>query len=126
MNLIPSISRKPENTMTSLLVVGATGQQGGGVISALLGYGRTDLTIKALTRNTSSAAAQSLSRKAVQLCKGDLLDRQSLLNALDGVDAAYLVTDFRGPEDIEGEMKQGKQFVDAAKESGCPFPSWIV
>ncbi|KAK7223284.1 hypothetical protein V2G26_011287 [Clonostachys chloroleuca] len=103
--------------MTSVLVVGATGQQGGGIISALLGYGRTDLTIKALTRNTSSAAAQSLSKKGVQLCKGDLLDRQSLLNALNGMDVAYLVTDFRGPEDIEGETKQGKQFVDAAKES---------
>ncbi|CAH0030523.1 unnamed protein product [Clonostachys rhizophaga] len=104
--------------MTSVLVVGATGQQGGGVISALLGYGRTDLTIKALTRNTSSAPAQTLSKKGVQLCKGDLLDRQSLLNALNDVDVAYLVTDFRGPGDIEGEMKQGKQFVDVAKESG--------
>jgi uncharacterized protein YbjT (DUF2867 family) len=54
----------------------------------------------------------------VQPVKGDLLDRQSIFKALEGVDAAYLVTDFRGPEDVEGELKQGKQFVDVAKEAG--------
>lgn len=102
----------------TILVVGATGQQGGGVINALLSTGRSDLSIRALTRNPSSSSAKALEKKGVQPYRGDLLDRQSLVKALAGVDYAYLVTDFRGPEDIEGELKQGKQFIDAAKEAG--------
>lgn len=104
--------------MPSILVVGATGQQGGGVINALLSHGRDDLVVRALTRNPASRAAKSLEARGVQPVKGDLLDRQSLMAALTGVDSAYLVTDFRGPEDIEGELKQGRLFIDTAKESG--------
>ncbi|RSL47456.1 hypothetical protein CEP53_009934 [Fusarium sp. AF-6] len=104
--------------MPTFLVVGATGQQGGGVVEALLASDHPDLTIRALTRNPSSSAAQALASRGVQPVKGDLLDRQSISKALEGADAAYLVTDFRGPEDVEGELKQGKQFVDAAKEAG--------
>lgn len=103
---------------TKILVVGATGQQGGGVVNALLSLGSTDLTITASTRNPTSAAAQKLSSKGVGLCKGDLLDRESLVAALADVDAAYLVTDFRGPEGVSGELQQGRQFVDCAREAG--------
>lgn len=104
--------------MPTILVVGATGQQGGGVINALLASGSTDLKIRALTRNPASSAAQALSKRGIEPVKGNLLDRQSLAKALTGCDAAYLVTDFRGPEDIDGELKQGRQFVDAAAEAG--------
>lgn len=109
--------------MAVILVVGATGQQGGGVINALLASGRTDLSIRALTRNPSSASAQALAQRGVHAFKGDLLDRQSVVDALEGVDAAYLVTDFRGPEDVAGELRQGRQFVDAAKETGMSQPT---
>ncbi|KAH7366767.1 hypothetical protein B0T11DRAFT_274057 [Plectosphaerella cucumerina] len=104
--------------MPTILVVGATGQQGGGVINALLSHGNTDLVIRALTRNPSSAAAKTVLARGVQPVKGDLLDRPSLLAALTGVDQAYLVTDFRGPDDVEGELKQGRLFIDTAKEAG--------
>ena len=104
--------------MPTVLVVGATGQQGGGVTSALLASGRSDLKIHALTRNPSSGAAQALSKRGVVPVKGDLLSRPDLEKALRGIDAAYLVTDFRGPEDVQGELKQGRQFIDVAKEAG--------
>lgn len=104
--------------MPTILVVGATGQQGGGVINALLASGSTDLKIRALTRNPSSSAAHALSKRGIEPVKGDLLNRQSLIKALTGCDAAYLVTDFRGPEDIVGELRQGRQFADAAAEAG--------
>ncbi|KAG5745334.1 hypothetical protein H9Q70_011966 [Fusarium xylarioides] len=82
--------------MPTILVVGATGQQGGGVVKALLSSGRTDLVVRALTRNPTSGPAYSLAYRGVQLVKGDLLDPESLARALGGADAAYLVTDFRG------------------------------
>ncbi|KAH6656181.1 hypothetical protein F5X68DRAFT_178887 [Plectosphaerella plurivora] len=104
--------------MPTIFVVGGTGQQGGGVLNALLSHGHSDLVIRALTRNPSSSAARTLETRGVQPVKGDLLDRSSLLAALAGVDRAYLVTDFRGPEDVEGELKQGRLFIDTAKEAG--------
>lgn len=104
--------------MPTVLVVGATGQQGGGVVNALLSTGRSDLTIRALTRNPGSDSAKALARKGVEPHQGDLLNRSSLAKALLGVDYAYLVTDFRGPEDVHGELKQGKEFIDSAKEAG--------
>ncbi|GME61919.1 hypothetical protein CEP52_008575 [Neofusicoccum parvum] len=104
--------------MPTILIVGATGQQGGGVVNALLATGRIDLSLRALTRNPSSASATALSARGVQPVKGDLLDRASVAQALKDCDAAYLVTDFRGREDVDGELKQGRQFVDAAKELG--------
>ncbi|KAK7429843.1 hypothetical protein QQZ08_003688 [Neonectria magnoliae] len=113
-----SESAQSQSTMPTFLIAGATGQQGGGVVEALLASGHPDLTIRALTRNPSSSAAQALERRGVQAVKGDLLDRESLVRAFEGVDAAYLVTDFRGPEDVEGELKQGRQYVDVAKDAG--------
>lgn len=104
--------------MPAILVVGATGQQGGGVINALLATKPPNLEIRVLTRNPGSAAAISLKRRGVILVRGDLGDRTSLQNALEGCGAAYLVTDFRGPEDIQGELSQGRLFVDIVKETG--------
>lgn len=104
--------------MKTILVVGATGQQGGGVVDALLASSRTDITIRALTRNPSSSSAQKLQAQGAHLCQGDLLDDRSVEEALRGVDAAYLVTEFRGPKGVEGELEQGYRFVDAAKRAG--------
>lgn len=50
--------------------------------------------------------------------QGNLEDRKSLNRALEGIDVAYLVTDFRGPGGIEGELKQGRGFVDACQSVG--------
>ncbi len=104
--------------MPSILVSGATGQQGGGVIKALLNAQVPTLKILALTRNPESSAAVNLSRRGVEIVKGDLFDRDSLLAALKDRDAAYLVTDFRSAEDVPGEIRQGKLFIDCAKETG--------
>lgn len=88
------------------------------MVDALLALGSTNITVKALTRNPASSAAQKLAIQGVEVCKGDLTDRGSLVAALAGVKAAYLVTDYNGPEDVSGEIKQGRQFVDCAKEAG--------
>lgn len=104
--------------MPTILVTGGTGQQGGAVIDALLTSPTDDLVVRALTRNTKSSAAQALTHRGVQLYRGDLTDSNSLIVALDGCDAAHLVTDFRNPDDIAGELRQGYTFIDAAKQVG--------
>lgn len=105
--------------MPRFLVVGATGQQGGAVIQALQASpSHSDVNIRAISRNTQSAAASKLKEQGIELFKADLTDPTSIEAALRGCDAAYLVTDFRGPGDVQGEIEQGKNFVDAAKRAG--------
>lgn len=59
----------------SILVTGATGKQGGAVISALLEAGAGDThTILAVTRNPAAASAKALEAQGVKVFKGDLND----------------------------------------------------
>jgi uncharacterized protein YbjT (DUF2867 family) len=104
--------------MPTILVSGATGQQGGAVVDALINSQVPGLHIRALTRNPDSAVAQSLAARSVEPIRGDLQNKESLLIALKGCDAAYLVTDFRNANDVPGELIQGRTFIDAAKEAG--------
>jgi len=55
-----------------VLVTGATGAQGGAVVSELLKGGK--VSIRAITRNPSAPKAQSLASKGVQVVKTDMSD----------------------------------------------------
>ncbi len=109
-----------------ILVTGATGKQGGAVVTALLearkqSTGAADFEILALTRSPSSPKAQSLSEQpGVTVVKGDLLDEASLVSALQGVDAALLITDYIGIG-VEKEVEQGANFIKAAKQAGVRY-----
>lgn len=116
---IACASLSTSNAMKTILVVGATGQQGGAVVDALLAAAGSDTTIRALTRNPSSHHAQRLGKRGIELCHGDLSDLRTVEEALRGVSLAFLVTDFRGPGEVDGELKQGFQFVGAAKKAGA-------
>ncbi|KAH8813899.1 hypothetical protein DL96DRAFT_1472428 [Flagelloscypha sp. PMI_526] len=97
------------------LVFGATGKQGGATVSALL----TKLpasSICILTRNPSSAAAQRLASKGVQVFKGDMSDILSLISALGNVTALHLVTDYTRGADVE--ISEAKNVITAARKCG--------
>lgn len=101
---------------TTILVVGATGKQGGQVMATLLNSGRSQISLRFLTRNKSSPNATELISKGATAVVGNLSDRQLLLTALKGVNRAYLVTDAGAGEEKEAEL--GINFVEAAKEAG--------
>ena len=63
----------------ALLITGATGKQGGSVITALL-KAEADFEIFALTRNTQSPSAQKLQQKSpnIKLVSGDLDDADAI------------------------------------------------
>jgi uncharacterized protein YbjT (DUF2867 family) len=105
-------------TMTTFLIVGATGKQGGRAISTLFDQQATnkDISLRFITRNTESASAKKLEGKGAKTYKADLFDKESLRQALTGVDRAFLVTDAMAGE--EKEAQQGKTFIDVAKEVG--------
>jgi len=101
----------------NVLVIGATGQQGGGVARQLLSRGHN---IRAFTRNADSAAAQELVRLGAKIAVGNHDDGDSLRQAAEGVDAVYSMTTFF-EAGIEAETRQGKAVADAAKAANVPY-----
>jgi uncharacterized protein YbjT (DUF2867 family) len=73
-----------------VLVVGATGQQGGAVARALLARGHT---VRALTRTPDLTAAVRLAGLGAKVVSGDLADGSSIEAAARGADAAFLLSD---------------------------------
>lgn len=66
-----------------ILLTGATGKQGGAVASHLLRLpSSSSHTIRALTRNPSSPAAQKLASQGIEVVKGDMYKPEELQSAL--------------------------------------------
>ena len=102
------------STKRSVLVTGATGQQGGAVARALLSKGHR---VKALIRKPDSDAARRLMSAGADLVKGDLGDRASVLKAASGVDTVFLMGDSI-EAGVEEETRQGIIAAEAAKDAG--------
>lgn len=103
-----------ECTMSTILVTGATGQQGGTLARVLLDHGHT---VRALTRNGDSQAATQLKKLGADIFEGNFDDSDSLKRAIDGSDAVYVVsTPFE--DGIDAETRQGIAAVDAVNAVG--------
>ncbi len=102
------------STSKFVLVTGATGQQGGAVVQALLARGHR---VRGLTRNAQSASATGLAAQGVEMVSGDFTDHDSLLRATTGVDVIYAMsTPFE--QGMEAETAQGLAITKAAQETG--------
>ncbi len=100
----------------TILVVGATGQQGGAVARHLLKDG---WKVRALVRDPEKETAKALANQGAELVKGDLYDSVSLDNALKGMYGAFSIQNFWLPDvGFDGEIKQGKLIADAAHKAG--------
>ncbi|KAK1776544.1 hypothetical protein QBC45DRAFT_395101 [Copromyces sp. CBS 386.78] len=78
-----------------VVVVGATGNQGGSVARRFLQDPR--YAVRGLTRNTSSPASQALAALGVEMVTADLRDGQSLDAAFAGANIIFSVTDYWEP-----------------------------
>lgn len=96
-----------------ILVIGATGAQGGSVARHLLASGR--FAVRAFTRQPHSENAKALQAAGAEVVAGDLNNKESLVNALQGCAGVYGVTSFW--EHFEAEWQQGVNLVDAVVES---------
>src|SRR5271167_1728322 len=98
-----------------IAVIGATGQQGGGVVRALQASGQ--FKVHALSCNTGKH--RQLAEEVVQAD----LDRPETLNAaFAGADGVFLVTNLGQPG--TDEFKQATAAVRAAKEAGVKHFIW--
>ena len=97
----------------TILVTGATGQQGGAVARQLLSDG---FNVRIMTRNPDQDAVNELKEAGAEVVVGNFDDADSLQAALDGVDGAFSVQNL--DSGIDTEEKWGIAFADAAKKAG--------
>lgn len=109
-----------------LTVFGGTGNQGGSVVNVVLADKTLSSTfqVRAITRNTNSAKAQSLASKGVELATADLNDPSTLGSALKGTHSVFAVTNFWETNSKPIELSQGKAIADACVDSGVKHLVW--
>jgi uncharacterized protein YbjT (DUF2867 family) len=109
-----------------LTVFGATGNQGGSVIKSVLAHPSLSSTykIRAVTRDASKPASQSLANKGCELVVADMSDESSISKAIQGSYAVFSVTDFWSHMNKDIEVKQGKAVADASKAAGVKHLIW--
>ncbi|MFE1074987.1 NmrA family NAD(P)-binding protein [Streptomyces sp. NPDC058783] len=106
------------HTTGTVAVFGATGQQGGAVVDALLDH---KARVRALVRNPQSDRAQALAARGVELAAIRADDPASLAAALAAVKGFYFMTpEANSLEEVEAEIRIGTTLVDAAVEAGVP------
>ena len=99
----------------TVLISGATGQQGGAVARKLLAKG--GFHVRALTRKPDSDKAKELAKLGAEIVVGDLNDVASLKKALTGVWGVWAVQN-TWEAGVEQEEEQGKRFATIAREAG--------
>ena len=98
----------------TILVTGATGQQGGSLVRALAG---SDFALRAMTRKPDSEKAARLRASGVEVLQGDLDDPASLKKALAGAWGVFAVQN-TWEAGVEKEEEQGKRIAELAKQAG--------
>ncbi|MFD7872836.1 NmrA/HSCARG family protein [Streptomyces sp. NPDC059766] len=99
-----------------ILVLAATGGQGGAVTDALLARGAR---IRALVRDPGRDAARRLAGRGAEVVAGSLSDPRSLAAAMKGVTGVFaFTTPFEAG--VEAEVEQGRAILAAAARERVP------
>jgi uncharacterized protein YbjT (DUF2867 family) len=111
---IPATVSFTENGSKTVLITGATGQQGGAVARELLSSG---YRVRAMTRKPEAEKARELAALGSEVVRGDLDDEASLEKALGGAWGTFAVQN-TWEAGVEKEEEQGKRFANVAKRAG--------
>lgn len=110
--------------MKTIVVTGATGAQGGGLVRAILNDPQKEFTVRAVTRNPDSEKAKALAAIGVEVVAANLDDQSSLERAFSGAYGAYCVTNFWEHFSAEKEVAQARNMALAAKNAGLKHVIW--
>lgn len=115
----------------TIVVMGATGNQGGSVVRSLLASKTHSWIVRGLTRDPSSAKSQSFLSanqtldNRLSLVAGHVYDKDSLLSAFAGAHGVFGITSEVYPfkkleheSEMKHEIDAGRNMVEAAKETG--------
>ncbi|KZV94006.1 NAD(P)-binding protein [Exidia glandulosa HHB12029] len=103
-----------------VVVVGATGVQGGSVIRNLIESDKP-YRLRGLTRDASQPAAQKIKDLGVEVVTVNIVvgNEAEVRDAFKGGDIIFSMTKFKEHLDTEREVAEGKLMVDAAKAVGA-------
>lgn len=108
----------------TIVVVGATGAQGGGLARAILDDPQSRFQVRALTRNPGSGKAAELARLGAEVVEANLDDLRSLERAFQGAYGAYCVTNYWEHFSPEREVTQAMNMAQAAKDANLEHVIW--
>jgi uncharacterized protein YbjT (DUF2867 family) len=107
-----------------IAVVGATGQQGSGLVKAILADPAGGFAARAIARDPNSDKAKELARLGAEVVAWDVDDDESLKRAFAGAHGAYCVTFFWAHFSPERETAQGTAMARAAEAAGVKHVIW--
>ncbi len=107
-----------------IVVFGATGAQGGGLVRAILNDKESEFAVRAVTREPNSDKAKALASMGAEIITADIDDVDSIKRALQGAYGAYVVTFFWSHFSPEREMAEVANMAEAAKATGLKHAIW--
>jgi uncharacterized protein YbjT (DUF2867 family) len=111
-------------TKNTIVVVGATGAQGGGLVRAILNDNDHEFNVRAVTRDITSDKAKELVRLGAEVVQADVDDAESLKKAFQGAYGAFCVTFFWNHFSPDKEKEQAKAMAEACKYAGIKHVIW--
>ena len=107
-----------------IVVVGATGAQGGGLVRAILADRSGQFAARAITRNPDSEKAQALRAAGAEVVTADADKPETLNQAFAGAYGAFLVTNYWEHFSPERELTQARNMAHAVKAAGVKHVIW--
>ncbi|WPH01301.1 Hypothetical protein R9X50_00414000 [Acrodontium crateriforme] len=107
-----------------LVIVGATGNQGGSVIDAVLRDAKLnkDYRLRGITRNLEGASAKALVERGIEMVQAETGDEESHVKAFEGAHTIFAstVTVYDGHA-YDHEIAHGRALADAAVKAAVPY-----
>lgn len=107
-----------------IVVFGATGAQGSGLVHAILEDPDGEFSVRAVTRDPSSDSAKALAEKGAEVIKANIDNFEDIKKALKGAYGAFFVTFFWEHFSPEKEFNNIKNYAKAASEEGLEHVIW--
>ena len=107
-----------------LVVAGATGAQGGGLVRAALADPSGGFAVRALTRKPDGEKARALAALGAEVVAADVGNPADLKRALAGAHGLFALTNYWEHFSVDTELAQAKAMAQAAREAGLRHVVW--
>ena len=108
----------------TIVVIGATGAQGGGLAQAILADRTGAFSVRAVTRHPDSDKARQLERAGAQIVYADMDKPETLDAAFASAHGAFCVTNFWEHYSADREDAQARAMAHASKRAGLQHVIW--
>ena len=107
-----------------IVVAGATGAQGGGLVRSILAEPLGEFRVRAITRDAQSDKARALADAGADVVVADLGEPETVRRAFEGAYGAYCVTFYWNHMSPDQERAEAHALADAARDAGVQHLVW--